>query len=1386
MSDLSKQIEELSPKKRKLFELLLQEENQGVLSSPEIPLDSTTQTDLAAVSTEGKGQESQVKSLVDQLPIIVSDQEGRYEPFALTEIQQAYWIGRNGTYQLSNVSTHNYQEIDCFDLDLQRLNQAWQQLIDRHDMLRAVFLPDGRQQIQQQVPPYHIEVLDLRSEEPAAASLQVAALRERMSHQVLPADQWPLFEIRASRLDEKRIRLHISLDLLIADAWSFLILSRTLFQLYHNPETTLVPIEISFRDYVLAQMQLQKSALYERSLEYWRNRLPDLPSAPELPLTTNPSTLIKPRFVRRQARLEPEIWRCLKTRCSQSGLTPSCVVLAAFTEVLSTWSKSPCFTINLPLFNRLPLHPQVNEIIGDFTSVTLLAVDNSVPESFEIRARRLQQQLWQDLEHRYYNGVQVLRDLTREQGRATPVLMPIVFTSTIGLSRSEEDTVAQRSLGDIVYSISQTPQVWLDNQVVEDMGALVFNWDAVEDLFPTGLLDDMFDAYCRLLGRLAAQDEIWQEMVRQLLPQAQIEQYTEVNATEVSISEGLLHTLFAAQVHQRSQQDAVVSCNRTLTYEELSRHSYQVGRRLRQLGSRPNTLVAVVMEKGWEQVVAVLGVIQSGAAYLPIDPNLPKDRLWYVLENAEVSLVLTESRFAETLEWPKNIQRLWVDSQELMSIDDQPLESVQSPEDLAYVIYTSGSTGQSKGVMISHQSAVNTIVDINKRFQIGAEDRVLALSSLNFDLSVYDIFGTLAAGGTIIIPEAAATRNPSHWAELMAREKVTFWNSVPALMQMLVEHVSSQQDQLPPSLRLVLLSGDWIPVTLPEQIKLLAENVQVISLGGATEASIWSICYQIESVNPAWKSIPYGQPLTNQRCYILNEALEPCPVWVPGKLFIGGVGLAKGYWQDQEKTDTSFITHPRTGERLYRTGDVGRYLPDGNIEFLGREDFQVKLQGHRIELGEIEAVLGQHPAVRAAVVAVIGNSGNTRRLVAYLACDQESESSKIATDEAPFQQSNGVLSDYYQRLEFKLKKPGLREDLKQQPFTPLTQPQLDESLLETYTLRRSHRRFQQEPISFEQFSQFLLCMNQVNLDGAVLPKYRYGSAGGLYPVQLYLYIKPERVEGVAGGIYYYHPHQHHLILLSSGVEINRNTHGLINRTTFDESAFSLFLVAQFQAITPMYGKKARDFCLIEAGLISQLLETSAPDYNIGLCQIGDFDFDQVRHLFVLDEGHEYLYSLLGGGVQNTENELENPSPVLAQNQGNLDAEIKIYLKEKLPEYMIPSAFLLLDAMPLTPNGKVDRKALPEPDEIAMPSDVAYVEPQNEVEQAIAAVWQKVLQIDRVGVHDNFFDDLGGNSVDIIRIHWRLEEVFHKKIAIANLFDHPTVRSLGTVLSSECL
>ncbi|HEY0406604.1 MAG TPA: amino acid adenylation domain-containing protein [Pyrinomonadaceae bacterium] len=1383
--------------------------------------DAPTVAEMAALVSKMLGQTDDARlQPTDPLPQIAPQPDDWNAPFPLTDVQQAYWIGRSGLFGLGNVSTHAYYEIETTELDLERFVSAWQRLIERHGMLRAIVLPHGEQQILSQVPPYHIETQDLRDCDEETAAARLEDVRQRMSHQVMPSDRWPLFEIYASRLNDRQLRLHISVDALIVDAWSMQILFWELEHFYRNPAAQLAPLALSFRDYVVGESRIEETDLYRRSHEYWQRRLATLPPAPELPLAHDPASLQQPHFVRWTGRLERETWSRLKSRASKASITPSIALLAAYAEALTLWSKSPQFTVNLTLFNRLPMHAEVNEIVGDFTSVTLLSVDNSQADTFERRAKRIQEQLWEDLDHRYVSGVRVLRDLARMRQVTNGLLMPVVFTSSLIHDEGDLETSPMAWLGQVVYSITQTPQVWLDHEVYEDAGALVFTWDVVAELFPDGLVQAMFDGFSSLLKRLADDEQAWStewpEVARQLIPPAQLEQRKRVNSTSAPVPTTLLHSAFHAQAAQRPQHPAVVTSNRTLTYEELSRRANQLGRRLRELGARPNTLVAVIMEKGWEQIVAVLGILNAGAAYLPIDPSLPQDRILYLLEHGQATLALTQNWFNDHFSWPSNVHHFCLDDEELAGVDDSPLETAQHPDDLAYVIYTSGSTGMPKGVMIDHRGALNTVLDINLKYQAQASDRVFALSSLSFDLSVYDIFGLLTAGGTIVIPDAWATRDPAHWAELMNREQVTIWNSVPTLMEMLIEHADGAAGILPASLRLVLMSGDWIPVNLPERIRALQPAVRLVSMGGATEASIWSILYDIEEVNPEWKSIPYGKPMLNQTFHVLDDSLEERPTWVPGELYIGGIGLAKGYWRDEAKSQASFLTHPRAGQRLYRTGDLGRYLPDGNIEFLGREDFQVKVQGHRIELGEIEAALVQHPKVRAAVVAAVGKERGNKRLVAYVV--PEAEGARANGNERPAghtapvaDASEPLLLDPLARLEFKLSQPSLRDEQDRQTIF-LLKPESSEREIEAdFIERRSYRNFRQQLMTFEQMSRLLACLRQLEFEGSPFPKYRYGSAGSLYPVQLYVYVKANRIEGIGGGVYYYHPREHCLVLLAPDASINHSAYDQSNRAIFDAAGFALFLIGRLDVIKRMYPQEGEQYAALEAGLMTQLLEMAAPASMVGLCQVGSLDFASIRHLFALTENHVLLHSLLGGAIEQEQRtmsgfiedareyrellELLDSKPTIQEaapalsapqewltdgDRQDLATELRNWLQQKVPEYMVPSALITLEALPLSANGKVDRKALPEPEEMPDTRVESYVAPETDLERDIAGLLQEVLRTERIGVHDNFFD-LGGNSLHLIQFHNKLQKLAQREIPITEMFRHVTVNSLAHYL-----
>jgi pyochelin synthetase len=921
-------------------------------------------------------------------PRLVPATDQRHEPFALTDIQQAFWIGRRTSSDVADVPGHTLLELEIPGLDAEHLRTALRLLVARHDMLRTVVLPDGRQQLLPEVPEFETEVVDLRGAgDPVGRS---RAVRERYARRSFASGRWPLMSACLVLLDGSRTRLLLAIDLVIIDAWSLQILIRELLQLHADPSLRLPPLELSFRDWVQYDQAFQRSETYRRDLDYWRGRIPQLPPAPQLPLADGTSARSTATFARHTGRLGADLWNRLKERGRNAGLTPSVVVMAAFAEAIREWSANPSFTLNLAIFNRPPLHPQIQAVVGNFTSNVLVAADRT-DGTFRSRAQHLQERLAEALEHLSVSGVRVLREAARMDDRALPPVMPVVFTSLL------TESAAGRPLrlhehGEIVNGLNQPPHVWIDHQVYEDADELISHWDVVEGLFPPGLTAEMFGAFMALLRDLANGEAAWDRPGRVLLPPVHLHVRAAANATEGPLPDQLLPELFTARVPDRAAEPAVITSHEVLSYAEVERRSRAVAHWLRARGVRPGTLVGVVMNKGWEQVVAVLGVLRAGAAYLPIDPALPGRRMRFLLENGRVRLALTQPWADDRVDWPDGIQRMTIaratGNGTAQAEEPAPLtEPVQTQRDLAYVIYTSGSTGQPKGVMIPHRGAVNTIADVNDRFAVAASDRVLALSNLGFDLSVYDVFGPLGAGGALVIPDPDGLQDPAHWIDLMERERVTIWNSVPALMEMLVEYLEGHRRRPAGRLRLVLLSGDWIPLTMPDRIRKHFPDAQVISLGGATEASIWSILHPIEAADPEWRSIPYGRPMRNQRFHVLDHAMEPRPSWAPGHLYIGGEGLADGYWGDEEQTRQRFVRHPRTGERLYDTGDLGLYRPDGTIEFLGRDDFQVKINGHRIELGEIEWALTLHPAVRTAVAGTVEDASGHKRLVAHVVAD---------------------------------------------------------------------------------------------------------------------------------------------------------------------------------------------------------------------------------------------------------------------------------------------------------------------------------------------------------------------------------------------------------------
>jgi pyochelin synthetase len=455
-------------------------------------------------------------------------------------------------------------------------------------------------------------------------------------------------------------------------------------------------------------------------------------------------------------------------------------------------------------------------------------------------------------------------------------------------------------------------------------------------------------------------------------------------STPVGDRSSFLHAGFFRQAEQHPESIAVICGTERLTYRTLAVRAESIAKALSEFGCGLGEIVAIDVARTADTVAGILGILMVGAAYLPIEPRLPVSRTQFVLADCGVRFAVARTNSLVAAQVSRSVD---ASSLQVSSNSTSITNSQSAPRNLAYVMFTSGSTGSPKGVMITHSAAANTIHDVNHRFSVGQHDRILAVSSFAFDLSVYDLFGVLGAGGAVVLPTDAESHDPGAWTRLVREERVTIWNSVPALMELWLSHLMAIDQSIGEDLRLALLSGDWINVGLPGRLWSVSPRTEVVSLGGATEASIWSIFHQIRSVDPAWASIPYGRPLTNQHFYILNDHGAHCESGQTGELYIGGAGVAVGYLNRPELSVERFVpdrwsNDPRA--TMYRTGDYGRYRCDGTIEFLGRIDDQIKVNGYRIELAEIESRIAQCADVSQCAVSAIGDSSETRRLIAHI------------------------------------------------------------------------------------------------------------------------------------------------------------------------------------------------------------------------------------------------------------------------------------------------------------------------------------------------------------------------------------------------------------------
>ncbi|MEA5621854.1 non-ribosomal peptide synthetase [Nostoc sp. UHCC 0251] len=1049
------------------------------------------------------------------LPISKAETATNQHPLTFTQ-QQLWFINQlqpgTATYNIP-VAIHLTGK-----LNVSVLVRSFNEIIQRHDILRTSFeVVDGEpiQKVADAIAfnarsaiAFSLPEIDLGhlADEQQQTEVQKLSLQEAQLS--FDLGQAPLLRAKLLHLHTESILL-INLHHLVGDGWSIKVLVQELSTIYQafctGKPSPLPQLPVQYTDFVYWQRNWLQGEVIEKYLAYWKQQLGGNLPVLQLP-TDRPRPPIQTfRGAQQKFILSTTLTESIKQLSQQEGTTLFMTLLAAFQTLLYRYAGQEDILVGSPIANRN--HAELEHLIGCFVNTLVLRTNLEGNPTFtellgRVRKVAVEAYTHQDLPfEKLVEALQPNRDLSYNPLFQVMFVLQNPTANSIWKTEELETTTAKF---DILLSMVDSEEGLA--------GTLEYN----TDLFNADTIARMVGHFQTLLEGVVSNPN---QSISKLSILTPVERQTllfDWNNTEVEYpQEACIHELFEAQVEKTPDAIALIFANLELTYRELNNRANQLAHYLQNVGVKPDTLVGICMERSLEMVIGILAIMKAGGAYLPLDPTYPKERLAFMLEDAQLSLLLVRSHLIHEL--PAHTAKVvTIDANGAAFADysqANPVSSVQL-ENIAYVIYTSGSTGKPKGAINTHKGLCNRLLWMQDTYQLKECDRVLQKTPFSFDVSVWEFFWPLFTGATLVVAKPGGHQDASYLVQLIAQQQITTLHFVPSMLQVFLEEPGLENCY---SIKRVICSGEALPLELQQRF-FERLNSELHNLYGPTEAAIDVTAWCCQANNNE-TIVPIGRPIANIQIYILDKQFQPVPIGISGELYIGGVGLARGYWNRPELTNEKFISSPfESNKRLYKTGDLARYRADGTIEFLGRIDHQVKLRGFRIELGEIETVLAQHSHVRETVVIANKNS-----LTAYVVPNQKAT----------------------------------------------------------------------------------------------------------------------------------------------------------------------------------------------------------------------FSINEVKNL----------------------------------------------VKKKLPEYMLPSAFVVLEALPLTPNGKVDRRALPAPDKLRPELAATYQPPQSEVEKSIARVWKQVLQLEKVGIYDNFFD-IGGHSLLVVQVNNKLREILHQDLSVVEIFQNPTINSLAEHLSQK--
>ncbi|OOM76971.1 gramicidin S synthase 2 [Clostridium puniceum] len=931
---------------------------------------------------------------------------------------KVYKIEKRESYQLSSAQKRiyvmdyiyknslNYNITNIIKVngkfDYGKVNLIFKQLIMRHEALRSNFrMVKGEPQL------FILDNVDFKLDRVEYNT----SVDETVKNYIKPFDLSKdlLIRVGYSKIDNKdEILLIIDIHHIVADGTSIGIIMDELMSLWN--EQSLVKITYTYNDYVNWEIKCIESERIKSQENYWKELFKD-----GIPVSELNTDYIRPVVQEFKGdcisyTIDNNILEELKLIANRNDCTLFSVLIAAYSILISKYSKNNEIVIGTPVACRTK--EEFQNIVGMFVNTLPIKLSPHKEKNFSNFLLEASSSVIEALQNqevqfdRLIDKIGVDRDLSRNPLFETMFVLQNMNISDFRIEEAQFEVLDYHN-GTSKLSINTIANETVDGlKLTIEFSTELFRSDTIEVFarhFEGLLKEIVLKQNCRIDELSHISD--WETNFIQNI----------VNNNNKEFDEFIqIHQLFERQVLKSPNKPVVITHNKVLTYKELDQEAENIARALIKLGIKQGSLVGVMTERNYGMIASVMGILKIGCSYVPIDPVTPDARIKKIVETSRLGTIAID---LSTLEKYENFQREYnlienvmvysgVESEiklkhknenlDIFQDDMAPLPKIErNSEDIAYVIFTSGSTGEPKGVMVNHKSVVNIIEWVNREYNVSENDRVLSVASLAFDLSVYDIFGVFSAGGSIYVANHEEVKSPEKLVDIIESQEITFWNSAPAMLQQLVPFIKRQKikNQL---LRLVFLSGDWIPVSLPDDIRNHFIKAKVISLGGATEATIWSNYYNITSVCSNWKSIPYGKPIQNSQYYVLDENMKCCPINVHGDLYIAGKCLSLGYINDKNLTDSKFRVNPfNKDEMIYKTGDIARWYADGNLEFIGRSDYQVKLRGYRIELGEIEYNLKSYPGIENSTVIVRRDDRESDYLCAYYTSKNELNSKEL-------------------------------------------------------------------------------------------------------------------------------------------------------------------------------------------------------------------------------------------------------------------------------------------------------------------------------------------------------------------------------------------------------